>query len=174
MMKGTHGTKRKLFAAILMICALVLVPGAQPSQPPQQPDTADIEAMVARQVTEFYQGYWMAWERNSFREITARLAPEFVVVSIVPGQGAVQIGREAAVESVRQFVDAVRGQETLWRFRLLSMFSRGEREAVVALRTELTWLGGAGQDEISLEVLRKDDSGQWLLVRKTTERRTRQ
>ena len=166
---------RKLRRFAVVACAglaSVIFSAAAAAQDPPA-DEPDVEVIVAREVNQFYQDYWKAWERNDFNGISARLAADFVQVSFTSGEGAVQIGRETAVESVRQFVDAVRGREALWSFRLLSLLARSEREAVVVVRSDLTWLGGEGQDELSLEILRKDSDGQWRIARRTAARRTR-
>ena len=166
---------RKLRRFAVVACAglasVVFFAGSAAQDPPA--DEVDVEVVVAREVNQFYQAYWRAWERNDFNGISARLAADFVQVSFTSGEGAVQTNRDAALASVRQFVDAVRGREVLWNFRLLSLLARSEREAVAVVRSDLTWLGGEGQDELSLEILRKDSDGQWRIARRTAERRAR-
>ncbi len=156
---------------VLSVCAAGwLAPGLLRAQQPVPMD-AETEDAVTREVNEFYRAYWRAWKDRDLGGVSGSLAEDFLLLTYVPEQGALQISKETAVETTRRFFDAVRGQEALWNFRLLSLLLRSETEVVTMVRSNLSWLGGGGEVEMSLEVLRKGPGGKWQLVRKMSERR---
>lgn len=160
------------FLTVLLLFA-TLLPLAPAQQPPPAPPPGGFDAdAVVREVNDFYAAYWKAWNDRNLEGIAASLAPDFKgFLYLAPQQGVGQMDKPAAVAGVRQFFEAVRGQETLWSHSLLSVIPRSPTEAMAAVRNDFSLLGDGGEVELTLEVLRKDPDGRWRLVRKWSEKR---
>lgn len=151
------------------------VPPPETQAPPAStplPATAEPtpNEIVQREVADFYADYWKAWENRDAVAIGDHLAQDFLSFSYVPNQGVVQIDKAAALASVRQFIDAVRGKQVQWGRSLLSVVPRGQTEAVAAVRNDFLLANQGGDVELTVEVLRKGADGRWRLERKWSER----
>lgn len=131
------------------------------------------ENEVASEVNGFYREYWQAWENKNLSGVSRSLAGDYILLSYVPGQGPVQVGKPAAVESVRQFFAAIKGQQVGWQRSILSVLPRSLNDAVVIVRSDFYWGDSGGHTELSLEVVRKGSGGRWEIVRQTYERSAR-
>lgn len=164
---------KSLIGLFTLLTGIVILGGSvrglsrQAPAPEQSPDWG--EAAV-REANNFYLGYWRAWETRNLKVISDSLAEDFFLLTQAPGQGAVQVGKEAAVGSVRQFFAAAEGQEIIWRHSVFSALPRSPTEVILIIRTDFRWVGAGGQTELSLEVVRKDEEGRWQIVRKASER----
>jgi uncharacterized protein (TIGR02246 family) len=147
-------------------------PAAEEVQSPQATvEPPDWEDAARREVNDFYAAYWQAWEEKDLEGVSSRLAENFTLLSYVPGQGPVQVGKEAAVASVRQFFAAAKDQQIIWRHSILSVLPRTPEDVIVVVRSDFLWVDTGGQTEVSLEVVQKDAEGRWRIVRKASERR---
>ncbi len=169
----------------LAVCGLVLVllpmvaaqeppppPPASPPAPAQEAEKAEADVQtVLGEVNAFYNEYWQAWNERDIKKIADGLGPEFVSYVYVPGRGVMQADREASLEGVRQFVDSVRGRQTLWNRSLLTVVPKSATEAMAAVRSDFSVVDSRiGEIEVTVEVLRKDADGRWRLRRKWSER----
>lgn len=160
----------RLRVLVLAAVFLPLVPAQQRPPSTTAPAAFDADAVV-QEINDFYTDYWKAWNQRDLEHVAASLDPEFVGFQYVAPQGVVQLDKEAALASIRQFFEAVRGQETIWSRNLLSVVPRSGDEAVAAVRNDFTLLEAGGEAELTLEVVRKGADGRWRLVRKWTEKR---
>ncbi|MFQ5695143.1 MAG: DUF4440 domain-containing protein [Terriglobia bacterium] len=156
-------------SCLLLLGVLFLPVRAQQPPAPSPPPAFDARAL-ADEVRDFYGRYWKAWDDRNVRALEEHLAPEFRALSFVDARGVVELNREQAVASLRAFFDAVRGQETLWSRNLLSVVPRSAQEAVTAVRNDFSLFEAGGEIELTIEVVRKGEDGQWRLVRKWSER----
>jgi hypothetical protein len=166
-------------AVLGLALALLPLAVAQELPPPAAPTPAsqaavDAEAEVQRVIGEintFYNEYWRAWNERDIKAIADGLDPEFVSYVFVPGRGVMQADREASLEGVRQFVDSVRGRQTLWNRSLLTVVPRSATEAMAAVRSDFSIVDSrVGEIEVTVEVLRRGADGRWRLLRKWSER----
>lgn len=163
--------RKRLTLFILLAVLAPLALAQQASTPPAQALPKLDAGAVEAEVRSFYTDYWSAWEQRDARRILDALAPEFVHILYQAPQGVVQADKAAAEASVRQFIDAIRGRNTLWNRNLLSVMVRSSTDAVAAVRNEFALAGGdGGEVELTLEMLRKGPDGHWRLVRKWSEK----
>lgn len=160
----------------LLLCLSVAGAGQEPAagearSPQAAAEPTDWEDDVLREVNDFYVAYWQAWEEKDLEGVSSRLTENFTLLSHVPGQGPVQVGKESALASVRQFFTAAEGQQIIWRHAILSMLPRTPGDVIVVVRSDFLWVDAGGQTEVSLEVVQKDAEGRWRIVRKASERR---
>ena len=160
---------RRLAGWMLVAAALSLA-AAQEPPPGPPPAGEDPAAAVIDEVQAFYADYRQAWDDRNTLAIANSLAGDFVVYQHVEGRGVVELDKATAVAGVQQFFDAVRGRETLWSRRVLTVVPRSPTEAVAALRNDFALGEGGGEVELTLEVLRKGPDGRWRLARKWTEK----
>ncbi len=172
---------RRVPGALAVI--LVLLPALVAQEPPPPPPAAqparaqaaekaeaDVQTVIG-EVNAFYNEYWQAWNERDIKKIADGLGPEFVSYVYVPGRGVMQADREASLEGVRQYVDSVRGRQTLWNRSLLTVVPKSATEAVAAVRSDFSVVDTRiGEIEVTVEVLRKDADGRWRLRRKWSER----
>ena len=158
---------QRLTALVLFAALLPLLP----VQPPPPPSAGFEAEAVVQEVHAFYADYWKAWDQRRLDGVAAGLAPDFVGLMYVAPQGVVQLDRDTAVAGVRQFFDAVRGQETLWGRSLLAVIPRSSTEALAAVRNDFSLRERGGEVELTIEVLRKGSDGRWRLARKWSEKR---
>lgn len=160
----------------LLLCLSVAGAGQEPAggearSPQAAAEPRDWEDAALREVNDFYVAYWQAWEEKDLEGVSSRLTENFTLLSHVPGQGPVQVGKESALASVRQFFAAAEGQQIIWRHAILSMLPRTPGDVIVVVRSDFLWVDAGGQTEVSLEVVQKDAEGRWRIVRKASERR---
>ncbi len=161
---------RRLSVLFLFLFALLPLAPAQP--PPQElarPASQEAEAVV-REVNQFYVEYWRAWEERDADRVSAALAADFVGMLYQPSGGVAEFDKPAEVAGIRQFFQVIAGQDVAWRRRLLGVVPRTKTEAVATLRSDFSLGGVGGEIELSLEVLRKQPDGRWVLARKYTEK----
>ncbi|MGH9777091.1 MAG: hypothetical protein ACRD5I_01645 [Candidatus Acidiferrales bacterium] len=151
---------------------LTLLPLAVAQEPPpatRPAGDADVQKVVD-EVNAFYREYWRAWDDRDVKKIAESLDEGFVSYLHVSGR-VMQANKEASVEGVRQFVDSVRGKQTLWNRSLLTVVPRSATEVTVAVRSDFSVVDTTvGEIEVTLEVLRRGADGRWRLVRKWSER----
>ncbi|MGH9788788.1 MAG: hypothetical protein ACRD4U_08830 [Candidatus Acidiferrales bacterium] len=152
--------------------ALALLPLAVAQEPPPAPrpaSEADVQRVV-EEVNAFYRGYWKAWDERDVKTIAESLDDGFVSYLYVSGR-VMQANKEASVEGVRQFVDSVRGKQTLWNRSLLTVVPRSATEVTAAVRSDFSVVDTRiGEIEVTVEVLRRGPDGRWRLARKWSER----
>jgi ketosteroid isomerase-like protein len=153
---------------LVVLCSVLAMAGAQEPVVPPAPVAPATD--VAAEVNDFYAEYWKAWRERDLARVAEGLAAEFTLFIYVPGQGLAQVDRSRSVESVRQFFQAVHGQEVRWSHSVLTVIPRSDTEAVATLRNQFAWKDGRGEIELSLEVLRKGADGRWRLLRKWSEK----
>jgi len=158
----------------VFILALVLLPLAGAQEPPQPPAArpageADVHRVV-EEVNAFYREYWRAWDERDVKTIAESLDEEFASYLYVSGR-VMQADKEASVEGVRQYMDSVRGKQTLWNRSLLTVVPRSATEVTAAVRSDFSVVDTpVGEIEVTLEVLRRGADGRWRIVRKWSER----
>lgn len=150
----------------------VLLPLAPAQQPPAAATPGFDADAVAQEVHSFYVDYWKAWDKRDPDAVAGSLAPDFVALTYVEPQGAVQVDRAAAIAGVRNFFEAVHQRDTLWRRSLLSVVPRSGTEAMAAVRNDFSLEDSVAETELSLEVLHKGPDGRWRLLRRWSEKHT--
>lgn len=167
--------RRCLTMLILLMLLLPLLAAEQPPPatptgqvPPATPPARD-EDEIAAEIDTFYREYWKAWDDRDALAIANYLAKDFVHLSPAP-QGVMQVAKPEAVAGIHRFFEDVRGRETVWGRRLLSVVPRSPTEAIVAVRNDFSLPGVVRETELTLEVLRKGPDARWRLVRKWSER----
>jgi len=150
---------------------LTLLPLAVAQEPPPAQPSAEAEVQrVIEEVNAFYREYWRAWDERDVKKISESLDEGFVSYLHVSGR-VMQANKEASVEGVRQFMDSVRGKQTLWNRSLLTVAPRSATEVTAAVRSDFSVVDTTvGEIEVTLEVLRRGADGRWRLVRKWSER----
>jgi hypothetical protein len=163
----------------VLALALALLPLAVAQEPPaptspavasQAAAEAEVQKVIG-EVNDFYSAYWRAWDERDIKAIADGLDPEFMSYVYVSGRGVMQANREASLEGVRQFVDSIRGQRTLWNRSLLTVVPKSATETMVAVRSDFSVVDTRiGEIEVTVEVLRRGADGRWRLLRKWSER----
>lgn len=156
----------------LALALLPLVVAQEPPPPPPAAPTAEAEVQrVIEEVNAFYREYWKAWDERDVKRIADGLDLEFISYVYAPGRGVMQANREASLEGVRQYVDSVRGRQTLWNRSLLTVVPRSATEVTAAVRSDFSVVDTRiGEIEVTVEVLRRGQDGRWRLLRKWSER----
>lgn len=150
---------------------LALLPLALAQEPPPVRPSAEAEVQrVVEEVNAFYREYWRAWDDRDVKKIAESLDEGFVSYLYSSGR-VLQANKEASVEGVRQFVDSVRGKQTMWNRSLLTVAPRSATEVTVAVRSDFSVVDTpVGEIEVTLEVVRRGADGRWRIVRKWSER----
>lgn len=156
--------RQVIFGLGLVSLLLGLVQAQQIPTPP----AAELSP-AEKAIRDFYTQYWAAWEAHDPAALGKLISRDYTATTFVPSRGVVQDDYPRALAAVAAFFDAVRGQQMAWSRNLLSIMVRSETEAVAAIRTGFV-VGGLGQSELSLEVVRREADGQWRLVRRWSEK----